>query len=363
MKKIFMFATLMLTAILTAQTQTWTGTKTFGSALKFTNVLQNDANTRILSLDATGKPGWVDKVSVSEFQKFIDVVRNTSSVGFDNFLFGSTSLNNFSGTETKFYFNKLKGSFRAGFVEGNRWDDLNVGNKSTAFGDRTMASGESSTAFGTYNTASGYSSTATGRNTIASGSFSITTGEYTIASGAAAAAFGVYTTASGYGSTALGTLTKAVGDSSIALGNNAEANGYGSISMGLKTIASGIGSVAIGDNTMSQSLNEIVIGQYNRLATTFQPQGYNLKDFLFVIGNGLNLNNKKNALTILKNGNTCIGDSDPTEKLQVDGNIKLSGVLKMPNLLVYADNSQAAAAGLSVGIVYRTATGQIMIVY
>ena len=65
MKRIFMIATLMLTAILTAQTATWTGAKTFGSTLKFLNVLQNDANTRIMSLDATGKPGWVGKSTLS----------------------------------------------------------------------------------------------------------------------------------------------------------------------------------------------------------------------------------------------------------------------------------------------------------
>ena len=60
-----MIATLMLTAILTAQTATWTGAKTFGSTLKFLNVLQNDGNTKILSLDATGKPGWVSKSTLS----------------------------------------------------------------------------------------------------------------------------------------------------------------------------------------------------------------------------------------------------------------------------------------------------------
>ena len=65
MKRIFMIIALMLTAILTAQTATWTGAKTFGSTLKFLNVLQNDANTRIMSLDATGKPGWVSKSTLS----------------------------------------------------------------------------------------------------------------------------------------------------------------------------------------------------------------------------------------------------------------------------------------------------------
>ena len=60
MKRIFMIATLMLTAILTAQTQTFTGTKTFASPPKIKALVQNDANTKVLTVNGTDIVQWRD---------------------------------------------------------------------------------------------------------------------------------------------------------------------------------------------------------------------------------------------------------------------------------------------------------------
>jgi len=53
-KAIFIFIT-MLTLVSFGQNATWTGTKTAGTTLKF-NFPANNANTRFLTLDASGKP-------------------------------------------------------------------------------------------------------------------------------------------------------------------------------------------------------------------------------------------------------------------------------------------------------------------
>lgn len=50
----------MLSLVACSQNQDWTGGKTFKSTLKFLAVPQNNANTKILSIDSTGKPGWRD---------------------------------------------------------------------------------------------------------------------------------------------------------------------------------------------------------------------------------------------------------------------------------------------------------------
>ncbi len=50
----------MLTALLTAQPAKWNGPKTFGSTLKFINVLQNNDNTKVLTLNSLNVPQWRD---------------------------------------------------------------------------------------------------------------------------------------------------------------------------------------------------------------------------------------------------------------------------------------------------------------
>ncbi len=141
-----------------------------------------------------------------------------------------------TGAGTRMMFYPKKAAFRAGYAQGMRWDDNNVGNYSTAMGNSTAASGDSSTAFGKSALAGGDNSTAMGSNTTANGNTATALGGYTDAGGDYATAMGYQTSANGNYSTALGYGTAASGDNSTVMGNYASTNNqsgsfvYGDIS-------------------------------------------------------------------------------------------------------------------------------------
>ncbi|KPA13942.1 conserved hypothetical protein, secreted [Candidatus Magnetomorum sp. HK-1] len=68
----------------------------------------------------------------------------------DTFIFGEDTAD---GDGNKMFFNGSKGAFRAGRNLSSNWDQSNVGNYSSAFGESTKASGLHSTAFGQGTTA------------------------------------------------------------------------------------------------------------------------------------------------------------------------------------------------------------------
>ncbi|GAL61554.1 hypothetical protein [Algibacter lectus] len=150
--------------------------------------------------------------------------------------------------------------------------------------------------------ATGYASFAMGVLTEASGQYSTVMGVDAIASGYASTAMGSRTEASGEVSTAMGAVTVASGVASTAMGSATQASSYASTAMGYFTKASGYNSVAMGALTNAESLNSLVIGQYNIGGGSSDL--WVATDPLFEIGNGLDQDNKNNALTVLKNGNT-----------------------------------------------------------
>ncbi len=222
-------------------------------------------------------------------------------------------------------------------ASGNRstamgWETVASDSLSTAMGSNTKASGLGSTAIGIFTTASGSSSTAMGESTIASGGASTAMGWRTVASGSISTAMGDSTIASGYESTAMGFGSRASGDYSTAMGVLTVASGSRSTAMGWETVASGSVSTAMGSNTTASgdrslaagvlttapSYCETVIGRYN---TSYTPAGgaatWNASDRLFVIGNGTAATATSNAMVVLKNGNTGIGNNNPEELLHV----------------------------------------------
>jgi hypothetical protein len=199
-----------------------------------------------------------------------------------------------SGAGTRMVWNPRKAAFRAGYVTGTEWDDNNIGDFSTAFGQNTQAIGQASTAFGAGTRAVGFESTAFGLNTQSIGVLST--------------AFGGYSTANGAFSTAFGSFSQTDGVASTAFGISNTASSYGETVLGIAA------------TTYTPSANGALIS--------------NATDRLFVIGNGIDTNSsgtidpseRSNAMVVLKNGNTGIGNSAPTEKLEVAGKTKTTNI-------------------------------------
>jgi hypothetical protein len=189
-----------------------------------------------------------------------------------------------------------KRAFRAGGVNGTKWDDTNIGDYSTAIGYNTTAKGEASTAMGyetnankNYSTAMGYNttangdySTAMGGDTTASGNYSTAMGRYTTASSIYSTAMGYYTTASGNYSTAMGYNTAASGISSTAMGGDTTASGNYSTAMGMYVTAGDADyTIAIGRGVDDENLlinntaNSFMVG-FNRTSPTLTVSSYSV---------------------------------------------------------------------------------------
>jgi Head domain of trimeric autotransporter adhesin/Chaperone of endosialidase len=154
-----------------------------------------------------------------------------------------------------------KAAFRAGYVNTNEWDKVNLGYYSFATGLNTTASGNASTAMGNSTTASGAYSTTMGQNTIAIGTGSTAIGINTIASGGFSIAMGNNTNASGFISTAMGGFTTARGDYSTALGRFTDATGYAATAIGDSSLASGAISFASGFSTTASGNFSTAMGR------------------------------------------------------------------------------------------------------
>jgi hypothetical protein len=239
-----------------------------------------------------------------------------------------------SGEGTRMMWYPDKGAFRVGAVSGTDWDKDSIGEYSVAMGYNTKAKGWISMALGEGTTASEWASTAMGYNTTASGLSSTAMGQRTTASDWYATAMGMVTTASGLASTAMGGYTIASGQNSTAMGDNTIASGGNSTAMGSYTTASGGNSTAMGYGTSAKSFSETVIGNWNTDYTPVSAMEWNANDRLFVVGNGIAGDSRRDALTVLKNGYIGIGTSTPSALLHTsgigtgEGNILFEGEIK-----------------------------------
>lgn len=164
-----------------------------------------------------------------------------------------------SGAGTRLMWYPVKAAFRSGEVSGSAWDRDNIG----------------------------YTSFATGYNTMASGS----------------------------SASALGFVTTASGQYAMAWGDNTAASGRATTSMGYFTSASGFSALASGYYTTSKAFNGFTAGIYNDDTDIPNPNSQALQDRIFQVGNGA-FNARKNAFTILRNGNIGIGTVLPNAPLQ-----------------------------------------------
>lgn len=116
---------------------------------------------------------------------------------------------------------------------------------------------------------------------------------------------------------AMGLNAMASGESSTALGEMSRATGDYSFAFGDESSASGSYSTAIGQFAKAESMNCVAVGSLN--VGGGDPVNWNLTDPIFEIGNGTILG-RRNAMTVLKNGDVGIGVTSPNETVEVAGN-------------------------------------------
>jgi hypothetical protein len=197
------------------------------------------------------------KVGIGEMAPIADLeVNGVNGILFEG-TFGSGSIPKEGSGNLMMWYPK-KAAFRAGYVEGTQWDDINIGFYSMAIGRNTKASESHSTAMGSFTTADGQYSTAMGNNTTASGNYSTAMGIYTRAGGDYSTAMGSFTTAGGDYSTAMGYITAAGGDYSIAMGRGIEVSGLNSVGIGLNDQS---GTIINQSNTMAIMGGKVGIGE------------------------------------------------------------------------------------------------------
>lgn len=193
-----------------------------------------------------------------------------------------------SGPGSRMMWYADKAAFRVGNAFVDQWNKEFIGLYSVGMGQSTKAIGSHSIALGGATTASGFASVAIGNSTVASG-------------GAA---------------TSMGYSSNASGSSSLATGSNTSAEGTSSFAGGNYSTAVGAFSAVLGNRTKAIPFASLAIGQFND-TTAISTTTWNLNDPLFIIGNGISDNERKNAMTILKSGKTGINTITPGAMLHV----------------------------------------------
>lgn len=110
------------------------------------------------------------------------------------------------------------------------------------------------------------------------------------------------------GGMALGSNNDAFGFGAVSLGISNQATNTNAFAAGYNSYASGYFSTAIGNNASAQSYGSFVIGQYNEIFG--DTDEWRSSDPLFIVGNGLNDQNRNNALTIYKDGRSIFKGAD-----------------------------------------------------
>jgi hypothetical protein len=226
------------------------------------------------------------------------------------------------GFGSRLIWHPKKAAFRAGYANINEWEDGAIGAYSFAGGNGPKATGITSVSIGNNSQALAENAIALGYNSIANAANSVAIGENTSATGTHAVSIGQGTNAGGDNSLAMGLNTTATGDNSLAMGAGTTATQTGSIAIGNNAYAPGIGAISIGQYTTASATYSTALGRFNHNGDV--PTG-NLTDKLFQIGNGTGLNQRSNALTILKNGNLGIGSNavDPEFILDLGGRARI----------------------------------------
>ena len=205
--------------------------------------------------------------------------------------------------------------------------DVNIGEKATAEGHNTQATGKYSHAEGQLAQATGDVSHAEGYNTTASGVRSHAEGRMTTASGEVSHAEGNATIASGARAHAEGFNTQALFTDTHSEGYyttaGSESGGQGAHAEGMQTKATGKASHAEGRGTRASSEYQHAQGKYNIEDTS--------ATYAHIVGNGTSDTARSNAHTLDWDGNAWFaGGVRIEENLSVQGNLTLFGNIMLP---------------------------------
>lgn len=102
-----------------------------------------------------------------------------------------------------------------------------------------------------------------------------------------------------------------IGNYSFASGFGNQASAISSFAMGNFSTASGEFSTAIGNSVFSKVKSGVAFGSYNDFTDNPNPSAESPTDRIFQIGNGTDFSDRRNALTILRNGNIGVGNLTP----------------------------------------------------
>ena len=279
---------------------------------------------------------------------------NSTAMGFNSTASGENSVVMGVGTNATHFASTAMGDATTASqfaATALGFNTIASGESSTAMGRQTTASGLNSTAMGFGSTAGGHSSTAMGRQTTASGLNSTAMGFNSTASGENSVAMGFFSTSSGHtslaannsiaaGHTSLAAnnsiaagLRSASFNQSQALGENSFATGNGHVgSTGTNAAgiagggAFGVNASALGEGTHAWSFSSTSLGRYNDgFQSTSNTNTWVNTDPLFIIGNGTSNTDRKNAMTVYKNGtlqleNHTTTPANSTNKFYVQNN-------------------------------------------
>lgn len=206
--------------------------------------------------------------------------------------------------------------------------DIEVNVTSIAYGDYTKATMTGSSAFGLSTWALAEASHAEGFNTCANRTGAHAEGFNTLAEGKAAHAEGVGTQSTNTGSHTEGMSTTAIGKAAHAEGDSTDASGIGAHSEGYNTIAAGDASHAGGYETLAYGLGTTAIGRFNDASEDAKTAAGEFGKYVFVIGNGTSIEDRKNAFTVDWEGNVVVQKSIKVPTIEVE---KPSIILTSPN--------------------------------
>jgi hypothetical protein len=152
-----------------------------------------------------------------------------------------------------------------------------------------------------------------------------------------------------------------VGNWSFATGYNTVARGNVSTTFGLYSKAFGNVSTAFGWGVEANDFATFACGTFNEIAYGSTDIFYPTEQ-IFVIGNGTGYSDRKNALTVLKNGNVGIGVSNPSlntdEKVDIKGRLRIRSTTSTAGVWFNnSTNNIASANGAFYGMKADTETG------